>query len=740
MSGSKKLAMADSGSDPTIDELFSIDHYSSATTSYNSGSTKIYVKNGIDLAKHGGMVMIKAMNTDTSLGVPVVFGTGLGESRYLELGDSQAIPQAITSSYADNGVVFNSGTGKGYTVGSQKSEWNYTTTPWLYTAYTFRRARRFFDVVTYTGNGSSGRTVSHNLGVTPGMMWVRRLGNTGDTYVYHVGGYTGGSSSYYQWLRLNEANGVDHYTSNGYGGFDYDTSMWTTNPTATEFSVGPTGAVNYSGEEYIAYLFADNTEYVECGSYNGNMDRQSSSPNTGLIPMYDNSNGDYVPLIGQWEPQFLLTKSQHLAGDWIIQDSTRGEQCPHSASGTQNFTVPCFTINKDYGSMYQYAGKGHVFEPEGFKLSEDASNQHFRTATSGKKYWYMAIRRSDMYNEEYYNEVKAGTKRVFDRGTGADWGNSTDKPHLQTAFQPDVVYWKNSHDGLYKGFAIRKLPTSHIPTHTSGASSTHSGKNLLWYTRAETQVASNGVHNPTLGSDFEGMGGGFQRDATANADINFFALKRVPKIFDVRTYIGTAQPWVFKHNLQAVPEMMMVKCTEDANTSWAVYHKDLGTGTPHLYNIQLNTDGGESNNNYFNNTAPTNTTFNVTNAATSTNSAGKVHIWMGWATYPGITKVGSYVGSGSAINVDCGFSSPARFVLVKKITGTGNWVYHRNAIIAGAEWLDSPNISGNPSDTDYIDTYSNGANSGFTINSGSGAIDDTNDEDSSSKYIYLAYA
>ena len=31
----------------------------------------------------------------------------------------------------------------------------------------------FFDVVAYTGDGTAGRTVSHNLGVAPEMMWVK---------------------------------------------------------------------------------------------------------------------------------------------------------------------------------------------------------------------------------------------------------------------------------------------------------------------------------------------------------------------------------------------------------------------------------------------------------------------------------------------------------------------------------------------------------------------------------------
>ena len=48
-----------------------------------------------------------------------------------------------------------------------------------------------------------------------------------------------------------------------------------------------------------------------------------------------------------------------------------------------------------------------------------------------------------------------------------------------------------------------------------------------------------------------------------------------------------------------------------------------------------------------------------------------------WASVPGICDIGSYTGNGagSGIKVDCGFTNGARFVLVKRTDGTGNWMY-----------------------------------------------------------------
>ncbi len=54
-----------------------------------------------------------------------------------------------------------------------------------YVSWSFRKAPGFFDVVTYTGNGTAGRTVSHNLGSTPGMMIIKKSSNSENWIIYH---------------------------------------------------------------------------------------------------------------------------------------------------------------------------------------------------------------------------------------------------------------------------------------------------------------------------------------------------------------------------------------------------------------------------------------------------------------------------------------------------------------------------------------------------------------------------
>ena len=139
-------------------------------------------------------------------------------------------------------------------------------------AWSFRKQEKFFDVVTYTGDGTTGRSVAHNLGSVPGMIWIKNLSSE-SWVVYHRG--IGNTKS----LTLNTTAAAD--TSSAY---------WNnTNPTSTHFTLGNAGGPrNENGVSYVAYLFAhDEQEYgedsdeaiIKCGSYTGNT---SSKPNINL--------------------------------------------------------------------------------------------------------------------------------------------------------------------------------------------------------------------------------------------------------------------------------------------------------------------------------------------------------------------------------------------------------------------------------------------------------------------------
>ena len=151
-----------------------------------------------------------------------------------------------------------------------------------------------FDVVTWSGDGVSGRQMPHSMGKTPEMMWVKRRSNSEDWTVYHIGENGGTNPEQYR-LRLNM--NVMNYTG---------TSYWNnTLPTSTHFTVGADGAVNSNGDTFIGILFASVDGISKCGYYSGN----------------GSSN---LTITTGFQPRFILIKRSDGNGSWHLFDSLRG--------------------------------------------------------------------------------------------------------------------------------------------------------------------------------------------------------------------------------------------------------------------------------------------------------------------------------------------------------------------------------------------------------------------------------
>ena len=158
-----------------------------------------------------------------------------------------------------------------------------------YMSWMFKRAKGFFDVVAYTGDGVAGRTVNHSLGVAPEMIWVKRRNSAG----YYWAVYYGVNTSLLQ-LNENAAPITAQYHWNS------------TNPTDEVFYLGSQGQVNRSPETYIAYRFATLAGISKVGSFTGNGTNQNIA--CGV------SGG----------ARFVLIKRTDATGDWYIWDTTRG--------------------------------------------------------------------------------------------------------------------------------------------------------------------------------------------------------------------------------------------------------------------------------------------------------------------------------------------------------------------------------------------------------------------------------
>ena len=211
--------------------------------------------------------------------------------------------------------------------------------------------------------------------------------------------------------------------------------------------------------------------------------------------------------------------------------------------------------------------------------------------------------------------------------------------------------------------------------------------------------------------------------------------KRAPSYLDVVAYTGDGNAGrTVSHNLGVAPEMIWVK-QRNITQSWQVYHQGMDASAPQDYYMQIDSSGARSDNsNRWNDTAPTSSVFTIGTAASVNGSGGDFIAYL-FATVAGVSKVGSYDGNGSNQNIDCGFSSGAKFILIKSIQ-SGSWYVFDTVrgIVAGNDSHLKLNSTDAEAYADSIDTYS----SGFNVVQNS--TTDLNKGPSDESYIFYAIA
>ena len=224
------------------------------------------ITNGIDLDGEGGLVWVKKRvdNSGSGTGSHVLVDTERGVNKYLSSSGTAA--ENTTNTTNITGFL-----STGFTVGSTNATGQNTDD---YASWTFRKAPKFFDVVTWTGDGNNDRQIAHNLGCEVGCLIVKRTDTTKNWRVYHR---TANATPENGRLTLN-STGLWYDELNVGGLSQNQSTWWYTAPTSTDFTVGSNVDVNASGGTYVAYLFAHNDgdggfnggDIIKCGSYTGN--------------------------------------------------------------------------------------------------------------------------------------------------------------------------------------------------------------------------------------------------------------------------------------------------------------------------------------------------------------------------------------------------------------------------------------------------------------------------------------
>ena len=252
-----------------------------STTLYTGNGGSQSITNGINLSANGGLVWLK--NRQSANG-HWLSDTSRGINKYLQSQNLDA-----EGSLANSFTAFNT---NGFSIGS-----NGPNNPSEnYVSWTFRKQRLFFDIVTWTGNGTT-QTINHNLGSVPGCIMVKQYASNSTQWaVFHRSNGSNGA------LCLNDTSAFSP------GDFWFNAI----DPTSTTFTVGGSGETNQSGQSFIAYIFAHNAggfgtgadNAISCGSYAG------SSSNVDINLGY--------------QVQWVLVKNTTASANWQILDAVRG--------------------------------------------------------------------------------------------------------------------------------------------------------------------------------------------------------------------------------------------------------------------------------------------------------------------------------------------------------------------------------------------------------------------------------
>jgi hypothetical protein len=603
-----------------------------------NGSTQT-ITNGIDLDGEGGLVWIKN-RSDTS-------------NHYLwdTVSDNVLFSNLTNAGYSTNPSYTALSNGFSILSTGFGTSSNFNSTD--YASWTFRKAPKFFDVVTYTGDGNTSQTISHNLGSTPGHMAVKPFSRTGNWRNYHrTIGATG-------CLFFNLTNATSTTIN-----------QWNnTEPTDSSFTVGINS--NLSGETYVAYLFAHNdgdgefgpdgnADVIKCGSYTGN----------------GSTDGPEIDL--GFEPQWLMYKNTDGTDNWEIVDTMRGMP----ADGNT------MRILKANSSAAESSDNAVGPNATGFKVTNPGGSNN----DNGSTYIYIAIRRGPLAAPE------SGTE-VFDVQT-----KTISRSFVTTNFVTDFYMQKRPSD-TDNWYSIDRM--------TGGA----------YYLSPNTTATQVSITDSYYQSDL-GYNNGYENNLFAGGGSTscFWSWKRAPNFFDVVAYTGNGvNDRQINHNLAAAPEMMWMKKRFESggsgsSTSWRVFLGPISSeGAVKV--ATLNSDGiafDDTTGNYsslFYNKLPTENVFTIGNSS-QINRDTYSYIAYLFASLPGISKVGSYTGTGATLNIDCGFTSGARFVLIKKTTGSSDmnwWVFDTaRGLVSGDDARLFLNTTDAEYAADYVDPYSGG--------------------------------
>ena len=320
---------------------------------------------------------------------------------------------------------------------------------------TIKDGSKHFDVVTYTGNGST-QTIS-GLGFSPDLVWLK-------------------SSSHALNHRLvDSVQGVTSTLSSNLSYAAHDSSSEFTDLTSDGFSVtqGNSFVLNASGYEYVAWCW--NAGDTTVTNYDGDITSQVRANPAAGFSIVSYSSASSAVTVGHGlnaAPKLVIVKDRNAAQNWVVITTLLANTTDYSYLNTTNafanfgVTAPttttfkpaqspnsdyiayCFAPVEGYSAMGSYIGTGTSdnsapFVYTGFKPS------FLLIKNTGGDDWYI------------FDNERPSTKPLFANGNYAEQPDNREVEFLSNGFKIRYNQFFNASGAemIYMAFAENPLNT-----------------------------------------------------------------------------------------------------------------------------------------------------------------------------------------------------------------------------------------------------------------------------------------
>ena len=640
-----------------------------------------------------------------------------------------------------------------------------------------------FDVVTYSGNGSSQSITGLNF--SPDFIWFK-CRNTGGTD-HNINDSARGVMK-----GLNPNTTAVEGNQSPLGVTSFDSSGFTVNDNS-----GGGAGVNGSGKTYVAWCWHGNGG-TGVSNTNGTITSTvQANDAAGFSMVKYTGDGNSARTVGHGlsaKCDLVIIKSRDSADKWVVQlpqlgdnarmvlegdaaktdDSTTAQAGNATVFGiggdnavnksSDNFIAYCFRNIAGYQKIGTYTGNsstqsitGVGFKPRYLLIKQTNSTNSWRIFDSKRG---LSAPQTLFANLNLAEDSESNTVSSFDSdgwtmgsqqgvndngdtylywaiGGGADdvtptveeslavenWGGSDYTKNIMNNFRAGLVITRAKGEAHHWGwYDIVRGVGKWLMVNNSDAEQSGS-YGVSAFNAKNTEFYGN--HTPA-NSDYlnETYDGYFIKAAAStvsnsNGSVTTNVSANAAAGFSIVTYTGTGSNLTIGHGLSSAPEFVMLK-KYSASGDWLAGVSDW---TKYL---EPNGDPAFRTASVFQNTQPTSTVVSLgTSGGANTNGAS--HIAYCWHSVTGFSKVGSYTGTGSLQTIVTGFTPD--FVIIKNTTDADDWAVFSSYNLGGS--VNSFNKT--QADQAFANYTMFSQSNGFQVPSSSGMTNG-----SGKNYVYLA--